>query len=262
MGNNSSKAGPASQSSSPSPAGQKERDDSSVPTRRAPKRRESVNLHPGAKTSAASPSASVESAAGQLSSQSRAPKSLSRGRSNTDSNNAQKPQDAATESEDTNSLSRFATATSRTTTRSISPSQPVDVPQPSSVNSSGNNAPSLGAPPGQSPANYYLPNSQFNRPPRLPLPIEEEVLQPGSPIISPTDVTSPIHQNDADIPRRTSMLSSTTADDDDLGEDFSAHDVADGPRVEKLIEWKQGGDKVYVTGTFANWNRKFRLHKK
>lgn len=259
MGNNSSKAGPGSQSSSPSPAGQKERDDSGVPTRRAPKRRESVNLHPGAKTSAASPSASVESAAGHLSSQSRAPKSLSRGRSNTDSNNSQKPQDTPTESEDANSLSRFASALSRTTTRSISPSQPVDVPQPGST---GNNAPPLSVPQGQSPANYYIPNSQFNRPPRLPLPIEEEVLQPGSPIISPTDVTSPINQHDADIPRRASMLSSTTADDDDLGEDFSAHDVADGPRVEKLIEWKQGGDKVYVTGTFANWNKKFRLHKK
>jgi len=139
----------------------------------------------------------------------------------------------------------------------------MDVPASTSASASISTSSGLlpGGPSAQSPANYYLPNTQFNRPPRLPLPIEEEVLQPGSPIISPSDISSPINHNDADIPRRTSMLSSTTADDDDLGEDFSAHDVAEGPRVEKLIEWKQGGDKVYVTGTFTNWNRKFRLHK-
>jgi hypothetical protein len=29
-----------------------------------------------------------------------------------------------------------------------------------------------------------------------------------------------------------------------------------------VIEWKQGGKKVYVTGTFAGWNKKYRLNRR
>ena len=111
----------------------------------------------------------------------------------------------------------------------------------------------------------------MNRPPRLPLPIEQEDYLPGSPIISPADLTTLEtgldleleHGLDPNLPRRTSMLSSTTVDDDDFGEDLHAYSVDGEMRktIPTLVEWRQPGEKVYVTGTFASWNRKFRLHK-
>ncbi|KAI9881352.1 MAG: hypothetical protein M1830_003359 [Pleopsidium flavum] len=110
----------------------------------------------------------------------------------------------------------------------------------------------------------YIPESQLNIPPRLPLPIEEEIHTPGSPIITSADLSSALEGDDLDspFPRRSSVLSSTTVDDDELGDELQAYPL-DGTRktVPTLVEWKQGGDKVYVTGTFAAWQRKFRLQK-
>lgn len=96
----------------------------------------------------------------------------------------------------------------------------------------------------------------------MPLPIEEEVHTPGSPIISPEEIWSPIHENEAEgmLPRRSSMLSTTTADDEDLGEEFKGPSTG-RPTVPTLIEWEGPGERVYVTGTFAGWNRKYRLHR-
>lgn len=118
--------------------------------------------------------------------------------------------------------------------------------------------------PADASQDYIVPSSHFSRPPRLPLPIEEEVHTPGSPIISPTDL--PVESLDhgeveGTLPRRTSMLSSTTADDDDLGEEFKVP-TPGRPTVPTLIEWEGSGERVYVTGTFAGWNRKYRLHNK
>ncbi len=108
-----------------------------------------------------------------------------------------------------------------------------------------------------------LPPSQYSRPPRMPLPIEQEVYTPGSPIISPADLSLPLDLDSVDgiLPRRTSVLSSTTVDDEDVGEDEMRS--ADGmrPAVPTVIEWRQPGEKVYVTGTFARWDRKYRLHR-
>jgi hypothetical protein len=118
-------------------------------------------------------------------------------------------------------------------------------------------------PASASQVDYFAPSSQFSRPPRLPLPIEEEVHTPGSPILSPTDFVSPIFPSEIEggvLPRRTSVLSSTTAEDDDLGEEFKGPQGQ--PTVPTLIEWEAPGDKVYVTGTFAGWNRKYKLHRK
>ncbi|QDS70458.1 hypothetical protein FKW77_009925 [Venturia effusa] len=113
---------------------------------------------------------------------------------------------------------------------------------------------------------YNMSTTALSRPPRLPLPIEEEDYTPGSPIISPSDVSGvvgPIEPLDdiAGLPRRSSVLSSTTLDDDDLGDDLGS--LEDGPHipVPTLLEWREPGEKVYVTGTFAGWDRKFRLHK-
>lgn len=110
-------------------------------------------------------------------------------------------------------------------------------------------------------------SSAFSRPPRLPLPIEEELHTPGSPIISPADVSGPVgpiepHEEIIGLPRRSSVLSSTTLDDDDLGDDLGSLEGGPHIPVPTLLEWREAGEKVYVTGTFAGWDRKFRLHKK
>ncbi|KAL1643583.1 galactose metabolism-related protein [Didymella pomorum] len=117
--------------------------------------------------------------------------------------------------------------------------------------------------PADASQDYLVPSSHFSRPPRLPLPIEEEVHTPGSPIISPTDLPAEsLDHGDVEgaLPRRTSMLSSTTADDDDLGEEFKVP-TPGRPTVPTLIEWEGAGERVYVTGTFAGWNKKYKLHK-
>jgi hypothetical protein len=105
-----------------------------------------------------------------------------------------------------------------------------------------------------------------SRPPRLPLPIEHETYQPGSPIITPADISNgalDLQDLDDELPRKVSMLSNTTVDDDDVGDELTPAPV-DGinKTVPTLVEWRGSGDKVYVTGTFANWYKKFRLHRK
>lgn len=111
--------------------------------------------------------------------------------------------------------------------------------------------------------NFIVPSSHYSRPPRLPLPIEEEETTPGSPIISPADVASPIDHGEIEgaLPRRSSMLSSTTAaDEDELADEFKGPQGQ--PTVPTVIEWEGPGERVYVTGTFAGWNRKYKLHPK
>lgn len=118
--------------------------------------------------------------------------------------------------------------------------------------------------PADASQDYLVPSSHFSRPPRLPLPIEEELHTPGSPIISHNDdISGPLDPGEVEgtLPRRTSMLSSTTADDDDLGEEFKVP-TPGRPTVPTLIEWEGPGERVYVTGTFAGWNKKYKLHEK
>lgn len=139
--------------------------------------------------------------------------------------------------------------------------QPMDVPQ----SHDGLDEKDAFEPSGPaSESDYEIPPlSRYDRPPRLPLPIEEELHTPGSPILAPQDLKSPVDSNDADegVPRRTSMLSSTTMDDDDADEDVLAPDESVVPAVPTTIRWGRDADKVYVTGTFVNWDRKFRLHR-
>ena len=111
----------------------------------------------------------------------------------------------------------------------------------------------------------YVPVSNLHLPPRLPLPIEEEIYTPGSPIITPEDLSTDIIEDDIDgvLPRPTSLLSHTTADEDEE-EDAEIEYSLDAPKgktVPTFVEWKQGGDKVYITGTFAGWSRKYRMHR-
>jgi hypothetical protein len=103
--------------------------------------------------------------------------------------------------------------------------------------------------------------SYLTRPPRLPLPIEEEIHTPGSPIISATDVEAAVTEVetlDSDgMTRKSSALSTNSFDEEEIEElrvDKSR------PTVPYRLEWQRGGEKVYVTGSIFNWNRKHRLH--
>ncbi|KEY66187.1 hypothetical protein S7711_07644 [Stachybotrys chartarum IBT 7711] len=135
------------------------------------------------------------------------------------------------------------------------PSKPVDVPfEASSVRSHH----------GSRTESHLVSNSSITDiyrrgNPRLPLPIEEEVHTPGSPILAPDESGLPdlvdIVEGEG-ITRKSSGLSAGTVDEDE----------AEELRVEKnrsavatKIEWKRGGDKVYVTGTIFQWNKKHRL---
>ena len=144
-------------------------------------------------------------------------------------------------------------------------SVPVDVPISGDKPSSGD---SIGHPPDSSVPSYLADYAKLQRPPRLPLPIAEVDHAPGSPLLAPVapeheDVS--IFEQDADLPRKTSMLSSTTVDEEELGDElspFAIDSALSAKVVPTLVEWRQPGDRVYVTGTFANWARKFKLHKK
>lgn len=111
----------------------------------------------------------------------------------------------------------------------------------------------------------YVPPSNLNFPPRLPLPIGEEDHAPGSPIITPADISSVLNEDEVDgvLPRHISVLSSTTADDDDVaGDELQPYPFDESRRtVPTTLQWKLGGDRIYVTGTFTSWSRKFRMHR-
>ena len=111
----------------------------------------------------------------------------------------------------------------------------------------------------------YIPPSNLNFPPRLPLPIGEEDHTPGSPIITPADLSSALIEEDVNgvLPRQISVLSSTTVEDDDVaGDELQPYSPNGSKRtVPTTVRWKQGGDRIYVTGTFTMWSRKYRMHR-
>jgi hypothetical protein len=121
---------------------------------------------------------------------------------------------------------------------------------------------------------HYTPVSQL-RPPRLPLPIADAQVEPipESPTLGPVQTgnedVSNLYDDDPMSPtaetlrRKDSMLSATTQDDDEVGElQPYAVDTTGAKLVAVPIVWRQDGEKVFVTGTFANWQRKFKLHKR
>ena len=109
----------------------------------------------------------------------------------------------------------------------------------------------------------YIPRSNFGLPPRLPLPIGEELHTPGSPIID-AQGSSVLHEDAvrAALPRPPSTVSSTTLEDDEIGSELPQY-LSDGGRgtVPTMVFWKKAGDKVYVTGTFTDWSRKYRMNR-
>lgn len=120
---------------------------------------------------------------------------------------------------------------------------------------------------------HYTPVSQM-RPPRLPLPIADAQVEPipESPTLGPVQTENEDVSNLYDdehvsptepLPRKDSMLSATTQDEEEVGElQPYAVDTTGAKLVPVPIVWRHGGDKVFVTGTFATWQRKFKLHKR
>lgn len=141
------------------------------------------------------------------------------------------------------------------------PSRPVDVPVPAA---NMEHSPLKSDPELMEGSGLEVQDmSYITRPPRLPLPIEEEVHTPGSPIIAPTDVEIDAPILDVDpldgetLATRNSTLSNTTIDEEDAEELRVDKAKATVPTT---FEWLRGGDKVYVTGTIFQWNKKHRLH--
>lgn len=142
------------------------------------------------------------------------------------------------------------------------PSKPVDVPVPASaIDSSTSRSYSHSIDPSGPSAIPDMSYQYTTRPPRLPLPIEEEVHTPGSPIIHPADIDAPVLDLDDenDLGRRGSQLSNTSLEEDE-DEAPELNVATKKASVPTAFEWKRGGEKVYVTGTIFQWNKKHRLH--
>jgi hypothetical protein len=58
------------------------------------------------------------------------------------------------------------------------------------------------------------------------------------------------------------MMSTNTESEEEVGEELQPYAVeqTDNHTLPTVIEWNHGGQRVYVTGTFANWEKKYRLH--
>jgi hypothetical protein len=62
--------------------------------------------------------------------------------------------------------------------------------------------------------------------------------------------------------QETSHISSEAMDGEELADELQPFTTSGvGKAVPTIIEWSAPGQKVYVTGTFVNWEKKFRLHR-
>ncbi|OKO98609.1 hypothetical protein PENSUB_9049 [Penicillium subrubescens] len=123
------------------------------------------------------------------------------------------------------------------------------------------------APSGPPLSSYYSASTHLQRPPRMPLPIGDATTTPGSPISGPED--SHIQSLPADrlldekLDQGASNLSSVTLDGEEIVDELQPYATsAVGKAVPTYIEWSGPGQKVYVTGTFVNWEKKFKLHRR
>ncbi|GCB27971.1 SNF1 protein kinase subunit beta-2 [Aspergillus awamori] len=247
MGNNPSKppAGDAQSPSAPSAAA----GDKKVA------RRSSIHTPSGTtKASAADPSATRETATGHPTSQAQPSvqqRLQSRNVTDLPTRNLDRPDRQVPKKPDTRSKDIPAP----------DPSNPVQVPGSRAAAKRDPVAPS-----GPPPHAYYSASVHLQRPPRMPLPIGDATATPGSPIIGPEDSymgsVAPDHLLDEHHESRQSAVSGATVDDDEALDELQPYTPSGvGRAVPTLIEWTAPGDKVYVTGTFVNWEKKFRLHR-
>ncbi|KAL2871302.1 putative Snf1 kinase complex beta-subunit Gal83 [Aspergillus lucknowensis] len=253
MGNNPSKGSPGD-GPSPVTLGTTSLTASTSDKRAA--RGSSLNAPPGAaKAPVADPSASKEIATGQSSSHIQAPPQH-RFRSR---NVADLPPQTGDRQDHHEPMK-----TSAPRSRDIQPpdpSNPVQVPISRSAAPRRDPHESV-APSGPPHKMYYSMSAHLQRPPRMPLPIGDATATPGSPISGPDDA-SPLapDQNPSDTIGVTNPDITTIEDDDTVDELQQYANHGGGRAVPATIEWTGGGNKVYVTGTFVNWEKKFRLHR-
>ncbi|KAI9722091.1 MAG: hypothetical protein M1828_004905 [Chrysothrix sp. TS-e1954] len=237
---------------------------------RAPRRRESIQVLPQTRQTAAPPSASLEKAQGSTISRSstrasdhspsqpRSGSNHARKRSQTSATPVSRLQESAhaEETDLSTANTRLSPEQNDPHLRSISPSQPVKVaPQVQAPRDPNLQAATLEPHKeyGTSSHSYMAPNSHFARPPRLPLPIERNELSPGSPIMVPADFARAIE-------RRSSDFSTNSAEEEEIDNEYFEEPLSDHI-VDTVIEWKHPADRVYVTGSFSGWTKKHKLDK-
>ncbi|EAW08680.1 putative Snf1 kinase complex beta-subunit Gal83 [Aspergillus clavatus NRRL 1] len=142
------------------------------------------------------------------------------------------------------------------------PSNPVQVPV---ARAASRDDPTVA--PSAPPLNtYYSASTHLQRPPRLPLPIGDATATPGSPIIGPEDSHIGFLSGDRPLGEQADQgnpgISNTAVDDEETLDELEPYTPSGvGRAVPTTIEWNAPGDKVYVTGTFVNWEKKYRLHR-
>ncbi|KAL1964213.1 hypothetical protein VTN77DRAFT_7171 [Rasamsonia byssochlamydoides] len=244
MGNNPSKGpsgdSPAPTSNTPAASGNERRVN----------RRVSINALSGAKATAADPSASKESATGQPIPQSQTPV-----QQRLQSRNIPHSAHRSHETPDKRDGRKFRDGTS------LEASSPVQVPSSSGRAGARHDGYPSVAPSGP-PLNTYYAASHLQRPPRLPLPIGDANATPGSPIMDSQAASLPYDRLDNQTSRAAVSLDNTSVDEDEVEDELQSYAMSGvGKAVPTVIEWRGPGDRVYVTGTFVNWEKKFRLHK-
>ncbi|KAF7591278.1 hypothetical protein BBP40_001787 [Aspergillus hancockii] len=93
----------------------------------------------------------------------------------------------------------------------------------------------------------------------MPLPIGDATATPGSPYMGspPSDRLLDEHTGRGDP-----ALGDIAVEDDEVLDELEPYTSSGvGRPVSTTIEWAAPGEKVYVTGTFVNWEKKFRLHR-
>jgi hypothetical protein len=101
----------------------------------------------------------------------------------------------------------------------------------------------------------------------MPLPIGDATATPGSPIIGPEDSHIGFVSGDRPLGEQASQdnagITNTAVDDEETLDELEPYTSSGvGRAVPTFIEWNGPGEKVYVTGTFVNWEKKYRLHRK
>ena len=215
-------------------------------------RRRSIHALSGSKSSAADPSATRESATGQyanpqhtpvhqrLQSRSIPPETHTSRLERRDSRRERGHYDAR------------ASPNVPTDQRTAEPSRAVQVP------------PTDRPAPQRPPVNtYYAAPSHLSRPPRLPLPIGDSMSTPGSPIGASGSLGATATFDNRNLDVYHDRGSGDAIDDEDMTDELEPYPISGvNMAVPTTIEWHGDGEKVYVTGTFVNWARKFRLHKR
>ncbi|OKL57006.1 hypothetical protein UA08_07940 [Talaromyces atroroseus] len=253
MGNSPSKSPPGNphaQSAGPHNAPSQER---------RVNRRTSINALSGTKASAADPSASKESATGQPASHGAATVQQ-RLQSRNLAHATQNIYDVPDRSNRKGVDSRYQSGTA------VETSSPVQVPSATNRSIPRRDEGYMPTASSANPSNTYYSASHLQRPPRLPLPIGDANATPCSPVMAPVDSqadSEPIEPLDNKLPTATISLDDMHVDEDEVEDEMLAY-AMHGPgskAVPTVIEWGGPGDQVFVTGTFVNWEKKFRLHK-